>query len=171
MPAVETLDGGPMGHPVPVSGTPAVRRIMTLHQLAEALSSEVSEGLAATGSASMTRARLFALADLPGGQATAARLARWQRMSRQSATAVIDDLVARGYAERHLDLDNHRQLTLQLTCTGSEILATAENLASGATAACSASAPPLLLRDCFDLLDQMLSARLRIELRRAVWGR
>ncbi len=135
---------------------------MTMHELAAGLSQEVCRELAATGYGSLSQTRCFALVRMSRGAATAARLSRWQRMTRQSATVVINDLVARGYAQRQPDAENRRQLMLRLTSKGENTLGAAERIAASAIATRSASLTPAETQESFETLHRMLNAHLWI---------
>jgi long-chain acyl-CoA synthetase len=89
--------------------------------LAKALENALAE-------ADLSAAQYRALALLTEGSAAASMLATGVAISRPSATALVDGLVARGFVERHDDPNDRRRVELVVTPEGLRMLAAADDV-------------------------------------------
>lgn len=110
----------------------SLRRIMLLDELAEALAEEVSAGLASLGHPGLRPARWFALATIADMLPCTAVLARWLRITRQSASELVHFAVQEGYVNRMPAHGSRRSVPLRLTAKGEATIEAAEQIAAEA---------------------------------------
>jgi len=78
----------------------------------------IREELAADGIDDLPRNGAFVLGGMANHAASPGDLIRELRVSKQAASQLIDSLVLRGFLERHIDPDDRRRLTIELTPRG-----------------------------------------------------
>jgi DNA-binding MarR family transcriptional regulator len=115
-----------------------------------ALVDGVSAGVAARGFDDVRPAHGFAFARLAPGGATITQLAEHLDVTRQAAAQIVDELIAKGYVERHAHPQDARARLITLTekgraCTRAADAAIAETV--GAWAAVLGEQRLLALRD------------------------
>lgn len=107
---------------------------LTANLLAAAggLSADIHNGVVARGFDDLRPAHGFAFARLAPGGATAADLAEHLGVTRQAASQMVEDLVRKGYVERHPHPDDARARLLVLTDRGWACTRAAEEAAADA---------------------------------------
>jgi DNA-binding MarR family transcriptional regulator len=115
-----------------------------------ALVDGVSAGIAARGFDDVRPAHGFAFARLAPGGATITQLAEHLDVTRQAAAQIVDELIAKGYVERHAHPQDARARLITLTekgraCTRAADAAIADTV--GAWAAVLGEQRLLALRD------------------------
>jgi DNA-binding MarR family transcriptional regulator len=78
----------------------------------------IREELAADGIDDLPRNGAFVIGGMANQGASPGDLIRELRVSKQAASQLIDALVLRGFLERHIDPDDRRRLTIELTPRG-----------------------------------------------------
>ncbi len=114
-----------------LSGMPSSPRafyqVLRLHQLVSACLDESLEG------ASLTAAQYTMLSLVRRlGPTTSAQLARWLRVSAQSAGEMLKSLEARGWIQRGESATNKRIVLLSMTASGKRVIQRADLLVSAA---------------------------------------
>jgi DNA-binding MarR family transcriptional regulator len=91
---------------------------VTLLAASRALVDGISEGVRARGFDDVRPAHGFAFTRLAAGGATLTQLAGHLGVTRQAAAQLVDELIAKGYAERHAHPDDARARLIVLTEKG-----------------------------------------------------
>lgn len=86
--------------------------------IVDAYSRAIAVPLAAAGCDDMPRNGPFVLGGIANYGRSAGDMTRELGLSEQAASQLLDNLVARGYAERQLNLDGRRGMTIELTDRG-----------------------------------------------------
>ncbi|MDX3099019.1 MarR family winged helix-turn-helix transcriptional regulator [Streptomyces sp. ME01-24h] len=99
---------------------------------AGALTAAIDDGVRARGFDDLRPAHGFAFARMAAGGATVTELAAHLGVTRQAAGQLVDELVAKGYAERHPHPDDARARLVLLTDRGRACTRAAEQAAADA---------------------------------------
>ncbi|MDX3239902.1 MarR family winged helix-turn-helix transcriptional regulator [Streptomyces sp. ME03-5709C] len=99
---------------------------------AGALTAAIDDGVRARGFDDLRPAHGFAFARMAAGGATVTELATHLGVTRQAAGQLVDELVAKGYAERHPHPDDARARLVLLTDRGRACTRAAEQAAADA---------------------------------------
>ena len=97
-----------------------------------ALTAAIDDGVRARGFDDLRPAHGFAFARMAAGGATVTELAAHLGVTRQAAGQLVDELVAKGYAERHPHPDDARARLVLLTDRGRACTRAAEQAAADA---------------------------------------
>ncbi|MFI5936550.1 MarR family winged helix-turn-helix transcriptional regulator [Actinoplanes sp. NPDC051494] len=97
---------------------------------ARALVDGIDAGVRARGFTDVRPAHGFAFARLSGTGATVVQLAEHLDVSKQAASQMVDDLVRKGYVERHPHPDDARAKLIRLTPKGTACTRAAEDAAA-----------------------------------------
>lgn len=91
---------------------------MLLLSAARALVDGIDAGVRARGFTDLRPAHGFAFARLSGGGATVVQLAEHLDVTKQAASQMVDELVRKGYVERHPHPEDARARLIMLTPRG-----------------------------------------------------
>ena len=94
------------------------------------LATTVSDGLASQGHPRLHPSRWLAMPFVATGHATAARLARWTNVTRQSANSLLRELREQGYVEERPEPGNRRSMPIVLTAKGQATMSDADQIAA-----------------------------------------
>lgn len=107
---------------LPQFSEPQARATRMLRVVTERLSSKLNESLKAYGINENLWFAVMAVYVSPNSEILPSRLSDLMDLTRTSATRLSDEMVERGWVERHINQQDRRQIVLKLTAEGESFI-------------------------------------------------